>query len=397
MAAIKQYYSQIAIFLLFLSTAIQATVGFARDANESFKGILALLCWGSIFYSYKQFSIFINKVTPSIALLYKIFIAVIVLSILHSLFWGTIYKGNKYFVLIGNMYAALNLTGFFFITSITKIKDLFFLRNITIIYILTSVILLIFNYDITINSYFLIYPFTYVMLYIPYVKKRHKLIIILSFILSYYAFIGGGRQVALFWGFNIIAFIASQWCNKKTVLYISLICIVLPWLLMIYSIHEGQSIFEIISHNSSDKNGLNVDTRTFLYEEIFKDASIQPFTTLLFGKGAIAYYSSDYFDTKFRLGIEVPILEWLLQAGIIYIVLFTIIITIAIIKLYKYGNSRFCMIASILIASYYFNCFISNLNGCNLSIMAFWYLIYLSNNIKMMRLNDKQWKVLLKR
>lgn len=83
MAAIKQYYSQIAIFLLFLSTAIQATVGFARDANESFKGILALLCWGSIFYSYKQFSIFINKVTPSIALLYKIFIAVIVLSILH--------------------------------------------------------------------------------------------------------------------------------------------------------------------------------------------------------------------------------------------------------------------------------------------------------------------------
>lgn len=122
MAAIKQYYSQIAIFLLFLSTAIQATVGFARDANESFKGILALLCWGSIFYSYKQFSIFINKVTPSIALLYKIFIAVIVLSILHSLFWGTIYKGNKYFVLIGNMYAALNLTGFFFITSITKIN-----------------------------------------------------------------------------------------------------------------------------------------------------------------------------------------------------------------------------------------------------------------------------------
>lgn len=397
MAAIEKYYSKIAISLIFLSTIIQATVGFARDANELFKGILALLCWGGIFYSYKQLPKLYNKTTPQIMLLYKIFIALIILSILQSLFFGTAHKGNKYFVLMGNMYTALNLVGFFFITSIIKIKDLCFLRNVTVIYTLISIILLIFNYNTTVGSYFLIYPFTYALLYLPYAKMKYKLIIILSFTLSYYAFIGGGRQVVSFWGFNILAFIASQWFNKKIVFYISLIGIALPWIFMIYSIHEGQSIFEILSQQLSDKEGLNIDTRTFLYKEIFQNANVQSFMSLLFGKGAIAYYASDYFDTKYRLGIEVPILEWLLQAGIMYVAIFTTIITIAIIKLYQYGNSRFCMIASILIISYYFNCFVSNLNGCNLSIMAFWFFIYLSNNTKMMQLNDRQWKVLLRK
>ena len=76
-------------------------------------------------------------------------------------------------------------------------------------------------------------------------------------------------------------------------------------------------------------------------------------------------------------------------------VLFSLICLCAISRLYKYGNNKLCKIASVLIASYYFNCFISNLNGCNLSIMAFWFMIYLSNNRDFCSYDDNEWKFLL--
>lgn len=388
-------YSRFIIVLMFISTAIQAVSGYARDASMGFKMILSLLCWASIILSLLQKK-HAKQELGKVKLVYVAIASVIVISVLHSLLFGVAYAGNKYFVLFGNMYGALNIVCFFFVTSMLSAYDLKFLRNITIAYTCMSIVLLLLNYSVTIDSYFLIYPLTYAMLFVPYVKQRTRVFVVLGMLLSYFAFIGGGRQAVLFWAFNIAAYMSYKWLPKKTVCIGSIIAMLLPWILLLYSIWTGESIFEVLSGSmTSSEDGLNTDTRTFLYLETYTDFAPQSWLTILFGKGALAYYDSDWFSTYNRLGVEIPILEWMLQAGVVYVLLFTIICFVAVVRLYKYGNSNLCKIASVLIASYYFNCFVSNLNGCNISIMAFWFLIYLSNNSRMCEMDDFQWKKVL--
>lgn len=387
--------SKVAITLMFFSTAIQAVAGYARDASMGFKLILSLLCWISIFLSIKQIKPVFNKL-GNLKAIYITIAILICMSIFQSLLFGVVYVGNKYLVLFGNMSAALNIVCFFFISSILSTSSFKYLRNITVAYTFMSVFLLNYNYSVTIESYFLIFPLTYAMLFVPYVNFYHRIIIIIGMCLSVFAFIGGGRQAIIFWMFNFFAYVAYKLLNKRAVFVCSIIAMVLPWILIWYSLHVGASIFEILSDSmTSTDDGLNTDTRTFLYMEVFSDFSSQSLFTILFGKGAIAYYVSDFFRTNERLGVEIPILEWMMQAGILYVVLFSLICLCAISRLYKYGNNKLCKIASVLIASYYFNCFISNLNGCNLSIMAFWFMIYLSNNRVFCGYDDKKWKFLL--
>lgn len=391
----KKNYSRIIILLMFVSTAIQAIAGFARDASTGFKLILCFLCWASVFLCVIQRK-YANQSLGNLKIVYVSVQFLIVLSVLNSLLFGVVYSGNKYLVLFGNMYAALNIVCFFFISSILAPRDLVFLRNITIAYTFMSVVLLFFNYAVTIDSYFLIYPLTYAMLFIPYVGSKHKVLIGTGMALSYFAFIGGGRQAVLFWAFNVAAVIAYKWASKRIVYIGSIIALILPWILLWYSIYVGESIFEILSNSmSSTDDELNVDTRTFLFVETYDDLSAKSLLSVLFGRGALAYYDSPFFSTSNRLGIEIPILEWMLQAGLLYVILFTAVCVMAVVRLYKNGNNKFCKIASVLIVSYYFNCFVSNLNGCNLSIMAFWFMIYLSNNRKMCGMADTEWKKIL--
>ena len=118
--------SKVVITLMFFSTAIQAVAGYARDASMTFKLILCLLCWISVFLSIKQ----IKPVFYNLGRLKVIYIAMAILicmSVLQSLLFGVAYAGNKYLVLFGNMYAALNIICFFFISSILSISSLRYL------------------------------------------------------------------------------------------------------------------------------------------------------------------------------------------------------------------------------------------------------------------------------
>lgn len=393
--SINKTYSKTIILLMFASTAIQAVAGYARDASVGFKMILSLLCWAAVVLCLaqkKKSDMQLGKMK----VVYIAFTILIVWSVVHSLLFGVAYAGNKYYALFGNMYGALNIVCFFFVTSMLAADDMKFLWRVTIAYIIMSVVLLYGNYEVTIDSYFLIYPLTYAMLFMPYLKFRNRLLLLFGMALSYFAFIGGGRQAVLFWAFNVVAFVSYRWVPKKIIYIGSIVAMILPWVLLIYSIHVGESFFEIMSDSMSNTaDGLNVDSRTFLFLETYQDFSSQTLPTILFGKGALAYYDSDYFSTYHRLGIEIPVLEWMLQAGVVYVLLFTAICFVAVRRLYKFGNSRFCKVASVLIVSYYFNCFVSNLNGCNMSIMAFWFLIYLSNNPALCEMDDVKWKKIL--
>lgn len=226
---------------------------------------------------------------------------------------------------------------------------------------------------------------------LPYIKKRNTIILLVSYAISVFAFLGGGRQIALLLFFAILAIVVPKCCSKKYTFYVSLIICILPILFLFWSL-SNVSIFELLSDNYDYDydDDISVDTRTFLWQELAADMLRQDWLTILFGKGVLGYYKSDFFSMNYRFGIEVPILQWFLQAGFIYIFLFTSLICYSIWGLYKHGRNIMCQRASILIAGFYLNCYVSNLLGCNIGILGVWVLISMAFNPNIYNATDLQ-------
>ena len=135
--------------------------------------------------------------------------------------------------------------------------------------------------------------------------------------------------------------------------------------------------------------GLNVDTRTFLWIEFFSDMFSQSTFTQFFGKGVLGYYESDWFSTLHRFGIEIPVLQWILQAGYFYVICLSLLMFFSIYYLYKYGQNKMCLVASVMIAGVYFNMYVSNLIGCNISTLGIWFMIGIAFNSNFLLINDQ--------
>lgn len=388
-------YGIYAIVCILISTIIQNYFGYARDANSTFKLIIAGFCWTSIFFSClnakdrDKFPIFGR-------ILLWILSCSIIWSGLKSLIWGEVVAGDMFSVLFGNMYTLLDLVGIFFIWSIQNGSELRMLKKAAFILIGVSVVLLIFNYSVTIDSYFLTFICTFAPIFIPYISLRQRIILLSGMLLAMFCYYGGGRQAAVILLFAFISICSIFFSSKKVTLLTSLFICILPFFLLYFSLKYG-SIFEFLqdevtvdSRLEIETEDVNTDTRTFLWAEMSYDFENQDTFTQLTGKGAIAYYRSFFFQTNHRLGIEVPVLQWILQAGYLYFVVFTILVLYAIIRLYRYGNNQLCDIASILIAGYYCNCFVSNLVGCNLMHLGVWGMIGIAFSKTIMNLNDDE-------
>jgi len=390
---------EIAILSIFFSTILQAFFGFTRDAPPFFKAIIALLCWISIYYGGKNLKNIKHIYSKTAYSLVVILIILTIFSFLYALILGDVAFGNKYIVIFTNMYSVLDVASIFFIGLFSKISNLKYLLKYTLYIIPISIIILFINYKQSIESYFLTYTSIYSLIFIPYISKTKKILIAIGIALCIFALIGGGRQAGLLIGFNILILLMYHLFNKRFIYITSLVIALSPIVLFTYSISH-QSIFEILKSNTNTSGAIdNTDTRTFLYKEVIEDLQSQNITTILTGKGALATYYSDWFDVnsisnnplaKYRFGVEIPILQWILQCGIIYYLCFSILIFYSIHNIYKNGNNKISSITSLLIAAFYFNCYISNLVGCNIIHLGFWALLSIANNKKILSATERQ-------
>lgn len=384
-------YGKYAILCIFVSTVIQAFFGFARDASPFWKLIIASLCWLGVFLSIKKVNT-LNRIPATAKITLVVMMLLIIIALFKSLFYGRVYSGEKLIVVFTNMFAVLDLVGIFFIMSVTNFNDLKTLMKVTKWMIPISLIVLFIKYQVAVESYFLTYIAIYSTIFFHYVTKRTRCFLIIGYLLALLAFFGGGRQAVLILVFTFLSVLLPLFLNKRWTYYISLIIFTCPIFLLYYSVNN-ESVFQMLSESYSSAD--SVDTRTFLWVELFDDFLRQPFITQLFGKGVLGYYESDFFGTMHRFGIEVPVLQWMMQTGYVYVILFTIIVAIAIYRLYIYGNNRMAQCASILIAGYYLNCYVSNLVGCNISHLGFWMLIGLALNGNIIRYKDVDLKKVL--
>jgi len=171
---------------------------------------------------------------------------------------------------------------------------------------------------------------------------KNKTIILFSIaaylVLSYRASQRANLLLLVILGVFVILNIYKERKRHYKKIGLSLIMIIGFFVLLL----NGQKYFNELS---SDKD-LTVDTRTFLYEELFLDFKDN---TIIYGRGVLGTYYSEYFnnwnkseeggDSETRILIEVGYLHIILKGGVIMLILhLLILIPAAYLGIFKSKN-----------------------------------------------------------
>ena len=242
------------------------------------------------------------------------------------------------------------------------------------------------------------------MLFIPYLKFKWKLLIIIvtiTSILMAFSF----RTNLIKISFSLI-FLGIYYCRFlfKPFLVIKFLRItffVLPLILLSLGILEKFNFFsELQSNNKSGytaiKNGqesdLFGDTRTFIYKEIF--LSLSNSGHFVFGEGAAGKYKSQFFTDNdgWRGGSEVGILNILLYDGIVGVLIyFLLLFRVSFIAIYK-SNNYLSKMLGLFIASRFLLSFIEEFTQYDINFYFFWIAIGLVSSTQFRAMSDQQLK-----
>lgn len=191
-------------------------------------------------------------------------------------------------------------------------------------------------------------------------------------IMAMFAFFGGGRQIIISLGFMLMAWIIPRFVSKKMILAISLALVILPlFFVWVYGENYGD-IFWRLEANVEGREELSGNTRTFLYQEVTEDLQRRDLSTQLLGQGTLAYYDSSAFKNDNRFDMEVPVLLWIMQCGIVFYLLLTLLCVSAVIYIYVHGQNRLTATISIMLGAFFLMCHVSNFTGCNTMHLGFW-------------------------
>lgn len=172
----------------------------------------------------------------------------------------------------------------------------------------------------------------------------------------------------------------------------SFLTLLLPFILVQQSIVTGESAIKKYLSSSSDDD-LSIDTRTFIYIELYAD--LVENGKLLVGKGANGRYYSDYFsevegDSEIRLNIEVGVLGLLLKGGFLAVVFNLIIFILAIWFAFFRSNNSYVVGLGFILIVHVVLFFLENIINYSSYNFYIWLVIglCLSNNIR--DLNNRQ-------
>ena len=167
-----------------------------------------------------------------------------------------------------------------------------------------------------------------------------------------------------------------------------------------WSITTGESPFEYALNSIQDSEGgdnnvsSKVDTRTFLYTELYSD--LVNTSTLMFGKGASGRYFSNYFDdikgieAPSRLTVEVGILGILLKTGLVAAVLNLIIFTSAAFMALWRSNNSLVLLAGVILSIHIFILFSENIYSYDLYNYLIWFFVGMCLSKEIRNLSNRQ-------
>ena len=254
----------------------------------------------------------------------------------------------------------------------------------------------------------LMIPISFFIVMIPYLKSRHKILVVLVAIVSVCVAydlranivkIAISILVLLTWYFR--KFIALTWLK---ILHITLFILPLP---LLYLAASGQyNIFNAASQNESfivkdkklnvgEDESLTADTRTLLYVEVFKTLNEQ--NDWLFGQGAVGKYKTHAFDDKAiikgeRFGSEVGFLNTLLYSGIVGVILYALLVFTVSRNAIFYSNNWLSKMLGIVVMSRWMQFFLEEYTQFDLNLYFLWIIIGLISTRQFRAMTDQQIK-----
>lgn len=266
-----------------------------------------------------------------------------------------LFDGDAIRTIFGNTHTSLALLVPFAIIYGTKLRTILILNQYYKLLLKVGIVLfLVFfilsfggglNVKQTLTLLLLLQPVVFLLTVLHYFEKTKKILIIVSgIILFYMAYLYSVRTMAIRELLLCLCFVGVYLYHRfkwKWILYVSFSVITIPFILLQQSMVTGESA--ITKYLSSSDDDLAIDTRTFVYMELYEDLIEN--NKLWVGKGANGRYYSDYFsrvegDSPMRLNIEVAVLGLLLKGGLIAVVLnLTLIITAIVLAFFKSNNS----------------------------------------------------------
>ena len=342
-----------------------------------FKIILTLFVWISFCVAFLYYLRRYKVLKRSIPRLAHVTLVLLLVWNLFNIIRSIYYDVGTLTTVFGNVYTCLSLlVPFVIIFSINK----FSIKNIQAYFLIllktgliAFFIFFIFNVGGNFNTVqihillLLLLPVIFLITVLPYQKKKNTLLILISMpILLYAASLYGVRtmaiRVVLLFACLIAVYLYGQ-VNWKWVLPLSCLVLLLPFILIQQSVATGESAITKYLSGSTDDD-LSIDTRTFIYTELFADLVSND--QLLIGKGANGRYYSEYFSTQegdsdIRLNIEVGALGLLLKGGFIAVVLNLFLLILAVFYAFFQSKNYYVIGIGFLLLVHFILLFIENI------------------------------------
>jgi len=315
---------------------------------------------------------------------------------------------NNYFISnFGNIYfGPMFLAPFFFLLGFNR-DIIYYFEKISFLTIIAGII---------INYYFLItgekiilsllVPSYYLLAGYNYKSNIKKIIIIIALILCIIYFLdntfnsyrSGIVRIIL----SIFPILIVLFKSKKFNIFFFLALLFAP-LLILYN-YFYTNFIEIFLENMFNLNLINhifTDTRTFLYKEFFNEFFQEDIFHILFGKGSLGTYYSNYFDVNYydlnsdfyiRSISEVGIIQLILKGGFVYIFIFYTILILIIFRSINNSNNRYITIQTFNLLFFILFMYFENIPSYSFLYISFWIIAGICSNKAFIKLNDESIK-----
>lgn len=360
------------------------------DGLSVIKLSLTVFLWASILltvvYFVKQYGYLKNNIPRLPFIFIWLLLLWNFLSIAKSIYFDT----GSMVTLFGNTATALALLmPFTMVFSIKNVRIVLlnkYLINLLKLGIVVFLLLFVFtagNFQLTHTRVLaiLLLPAAFLITFINFQNRNNTIIIIVCAVLAIFiGFIQGNRTTVIRELLLFCSLIIMYICNRfgqKWMLKAAFLFLIVPFFLLVKSVNTGESAIQRYLAESSDTE-LNIDTRTFLYVELFEDLVSN--NQLLFGKGANGKYYSAYFseiegDAENRLDVEVGVLAMLLKGGIISVFLNIIIFILAIFYAFFRSRNSYLIGAGFVLLIHTTLLFIENIISYSNYNLMIWFFV----------------------
>jgi hypothetical protein len=199
----------------------------------------------------------------------------------------------------------------------------------------------------------------------------------------------------------IFLYYARKYVPLKWIKFACLTFFVTPILFLFLGVTGQYNIFKPsdnidkyeFSYDDGTERNIALDTRTFLYQEVF--ATMQGNNSFVWGEGGAGTYKTEYFDdsvdyNKGRYGTEVGFLNVLLYSGILGVIFYAVIIFSAGYYAVNYSNNFLCKMLALFLAFRWVLFFIEDFTRYDVNYYFLWIAVGLCFSKDFRSLSDAE-------